>query len=83
MLSHATAAYAVFMQNFHVPLDLFFWESWSLAVEEWFYLLFPLIVFGAIGALALQGRRAYLACLRALLAVPMRRAPGRGAARGG
>jgi peptidoglycan/LPS O-acetylase OafA/YrhL len=33
-------AYFVFLQNFWVPLDLFFWESWSLAVEEWFYLLF-------------------------------------------
>jgi peptidoglycan/LPS O-acetylase OafA/YrhL len=22
-----------------------FWESWSLAVEEWFYLLFPLLLF--------------------------------------
>ena len=42
MLSKATVAYAVFMQNFHLPLDLFFWESWSLAVEEWFYLLAPL-----------------------------------------
>jgi peptidoglycan/LPS O-acetylase OafA/YrhL len=71
MLSHATAAYAVFMQNFHVPLDLFFWESWSLAVEEWFYLLFPLIVFAAIGALALQGRRAYLLACVLFLAVPI------------
>jgi peptidoglycan/LPS O-acetylase OafA/YrhL len=69
MLSHATAAYAVFMQNFHVPLDLFFWESWSLAVEEWFYLLFPLLVFGAIVLMAVRGERAYLfACGLFLLA---------------
>lgn len=36
-----TLVYAVFLQNFTFPLDLFFWESWSLAVEEWFYLIFP------------------------------------------
>lgn len=37
--------YFVFFQNFHVPFDFLFWESWSLSVEEWFYLLFPLLVF--------------------------------------
>lgn len=64
MLSNATWGYAVFMQNMHFPLELFFWESWSLAVEEWFYLLFPLIVFGAMAMLAYSGRRAFLlACI--------------------
>jgi peptidoglycan/LPS O-acetylase OafA/YrhL len=34
-------AHAFFLRNFdHVALS-FFPESWSLAVEEWFYLLFP------------------------------------------
>lgn len=37
--------YFVFFQNFYVPFDFLFWESWSLSVEEWFYLLFPLLVF--------------------------------------
>ena len=32
----------VFMQNFFKPYDFLFWESWSLSVEEWFYLLFPI-----------------------------------------
>ena len=36
--------YAVFMQNFAWPQPLFFIESWSLAVEEIFYLLAPLLV---------------------------------------
>ncbi|MBK6892203.1 MAG: acyltransferase [Flavobacteriales bacterium] len=64
MLGHMTAAYAVFMQNFHLPLDLFFWESWSLAVEEWFYLLFPLIVFGtiALSDCAAEMHSCWLAC---------------------
>lgn len=33
--------YFVFFQNFFKPYDFIFWESWSLSVEEWFYLLFP------------------------------------------
>ncbi len=31
----------VFMQNLWKPYDFLYWESWSLSVEEWFYLLFP------------------------------------------
>lgn len=31
-----------FLQNFAYPFYGFFWESWSLCVQEWFYVLFPL-----------------------------------------
>lgn len=34
----------MFLQNFSGPFYGFFWESWSLSIEEWFYLLFPLIL---------------------------------------
>jgi peptidoglycan/LPS O-acetylase OafA/YrhL len=34
--------YAVFLQNFSSRPNWFFPESWSLSVEEWFYLMFPL-----------------------------------------
>lgn len=71
MLSQATAAYAVFLQNFHVPLDLFFWESWSLAVEEWFYLLFPLIVFGTMGRAGLRGERSFLLACALFIVLPI------------
>ena len=71
MLSHMTAAYALFMQNFHLPLDLFFWESWSLAVEEWFYLLFPLLVFGSIALFGLRGRGAFLLACVLFIALPV------------
>jgi len=36
--------FIVFLQNFSTPLIGFFWESWSLAVEEWFYILTPLLL---------------------------------------
>ena len=38
-------AYYTFSQCFAWPHPLFFGEAWSLAVEEWFYILFPLGVF--------------------------------------
>jgi peptidoglycan/LPS O-acetylase OafA/YrhL len=36
--------YFIFIQNLTNPPGSFFSVSWSLAVEEWFYLLFPLIL---------------------------------------
>ncbi len=35
--------YFFFLQNFHERHPNFFGEAWSLCVEEWFYLLFPLL----------------------------------------
>jgi peptidoglycan/LPS O-acetylase OafA/YrhL len=37
--------YLLFLQNWIWPQSSFYSESWSLAVEEWFYLLFPLSIF--------------------------------------
>ena len=34
----------LFIQNFSQHFIGFFWESWSICVEEWFYLLFPIIL---------------------------------------
>jgi len=36
--------HAIFLQNFAWPIEGFFGISWSLAIEEWFYLLFPVAV---------------------------------------
>lgn len=36
--------YFVFAQNLLTPHPQFFQEAWSLSVEEWFYLIFPLCV---------------------------------------
>ncbi|MFC5480075.1 acyltransferase family protein [Massilia suwonensis] len=42
MVTHAP--FFVFLQNFAWQPIRFFEHSWSLAVEEWFYLLFPLLL---------------------------------------
>lgn len=34
--------FVFFLQNFSAPFYGFFWESWSLTIEEWFYILTPL-----------------------------------------
>lgn len=36
--------YLYFFQNLFSPALFFFSESWSLSIEEWFYLLFPLCI---------------------------------------
>ncbi len=38
-------SYAFFIQNFTDRAPELFGESWSLAIEEWFYLLFPIVLF--------------------------------------
>jgi peptidoglycan/LPS O-acetylase OafA/YrhL len=39
-------SYFYFLANFKEPLpDYFFPESWSLSIEEWFYLLIPVFLF--------------------------------------
>lgn len=37
--------YFVFFQNFIKPYDFLYWESWTLAVSEWFYFIFPIVTF--------------------------------------
>ncbi len=40
--------YFFFLQNFATPPPAFFGESWSLSIEEWFYLTVPLLLFGGL-----------------------------------
>ena len=71
MLNHNTWSYAFFLQNLWKPVDLFFWESWSLVVEEWFYLLFPLALFSVLALLRVPGRKVFLAITLAFIVLPM------------
>lgn len=34
-----------FTQNLFTPFYNFYWESWSLSVQFWFYIIFPLLLF--------------------------------------
>jgi len=62
-------AYPFFLQNFWQPAPGFFRESWSLAVEEWFYLLFPLLAVILNGGGKLKPS-ALLATVAVFLVVP-------------
>lgn len=53
-INQADWTFLVFMQNFSSPFVDFFWESWSLSIEEWFYILFPLVL---VTALRISGTR--------------------------
>jgi peptidoglycan/LPS O-acetylase OafA/YrhL len=52
--------YFFFTQNFATIHPAFFPEAWSLAVEEWFYLLVPLILFVLVRTSLLSLKRAVL-----------------------
>jgi len=60
----------VFLQNLAWPIGPFFEHSWSLAVEEWFYLLLPCVFLAAAAVLKSNGR-AMLATCAVFLVVPL------------
>lgn len=66
----AQQAYLIFAQNLAWPMPNFFSLTWSLAIEEWFYFLFPLLILLSIG-LGKKPRTAVLVAIIAFLLVPM------------
>jgi peptidoglycan/LPS O-acetylase OafA/YrhL len=64
--------YFVFLQNFAWPQPLFFIESWSLAVEEIFYLVAPLLVLFAGRATRGRGNAVALVALAIAAATSVR-----------
>ena len=50
--------YLYFGQNLFTPNGTFFGVSWSLCIEEWFYLTFPLVLF-SLSCLKLQKKICY------------------------
>jgi peptidoglycan/LPS O-acetylase OafA/YrhL len=62
-------AYLLFLQNLAWPmLAQWYHESWSLAVEEWFYLIFPAFFAVLVG---LRARTRILVIALMLIAVPL------------
>ena len=63
------AAHLLFMQNMMSGDNAFYGVSWSLAVEEWFYLTFPLVIL-AFTAAGLHKRAAFVATTVVFIVVP-------------
>jgi peptidoglycan/LPS O-acetylase OafA/YrhL len=43
-ISQFSWKFFLFLHNFSSPFTDFFWESWSLSIEEWFYILTPVTI---------------------------------------
>ncbi len=61
--------YLFFVQNLRHPPGFFFPETWSLAVEEWFYLLFPVFLLVALRGFRRPGH-AWMAVIALFLILP-------------
>jgi peptidoglycan/LPS O-acetylase OafA/YrhL len=53
--------YFVYIQNFSSPHPNFYPELWSLAVQEWFYFLFPIVLY-IIGLLNIKNKKLLAFC---------------------
>ena len=63
----------LFLQNFAGPFYGFFWESWSLSIEEWFYLLYPVIlslVYFSLKKLNVSKKYIFLSAIAIFLLIP-------------
>ncbi|MGB1217130.1 MAG: acyltransferase family protein [Saprospiraceae bacterium] len=46
--------FLTFTHNFSSPFHGFFWESWSLSIEEWFYILTPILIYTLCKAIPIK-----------------------------
>jgi peptidoglycan/LPS O-acetylase OafA/YrhL len=63
--------YVFFLQNFARGKTWFLSESWSLSVEEWFYLLFPLGLFAGLRLLRMPFIRIFWVLTGTMVAIPV------------
>jgi len=61
--------FLLFLHNFSGPFVDFFWESWSLSVEEWFYIILPIALLWILKVS--PSRRGILAVILVLIALPL------------
>ena len=62
--------YPFFLQNLAWPMSEFFVVSWSLAIEEWFYLLFPILLL-ALEQCGVRFGKALIVEVVSFIAVPI------------
>lgn len=60
-----------FLQNFLWPHPYFFIPAWSLTIEEYFYLLFPLLLFFLLNVRKIPFRRSFLLMIILFFAIPL------------
>jgi len=63
--------YLVFLQNFKEPHPHFFPEAWSLCIEEWFYISFPIIYMLLSKAVLKNSKKSLIATILIFLIVPL------------
>lgn len=68
-IDHFGIEFFFFFQNFATGFTDFFWESWSLSIEEWFYIFLPIIGFCFLKIL--PAKRALLLTILTLLGAPL------------
>lgn len=59
----------VFSQNLVSPFYGFFWESWSISIEEWFYLSSPILLLGFLKIF--NPKRAFLLVIITMMIFPI------------
>jgi peptidoglycan/LPS O-acetylase OafA/YrhL len=63
--------YLFFLQNLNSPQPHFFDESWSLCVEEWFYIIVPIVIFFLVGLIQMTVKKAVLLVAVSLIVISM------------
>ena len=53
-------SYFIFSQNLFTPHPGFFPEAWSLSIEEWFYLLIPVIILMMVSLIGIATKRSII-----------------------
>ena len=64
------APYFFFLQNFATPHPGFFMEAWSLSIEEWFYLIVPILLFSGV-KLGIEKKRLILTVIVSLVVISL------------
>ena len=69
-LGFSTFLFPLFLQNFLWPHPHFFEPAWSLTIEEYFYLLFPLLMFLLFSIRKLSFNRSFLLSIVLFFLIP-------------